>query len=312
MGLLLGMCGSAFGATAGEPSVVFSGLPHDAFFSVSFEGREGIAVGDFGLVVETRDGGRTWVRQARPPTDRALLAVARKAGRCLAGGQDGLIFAAEDCRHWRQVPRVTGGRILGIDVNADGMAYAVGGFGTLLKSTDWGTSWQVLKPDWRALAPDGVEPHLYDVHVADDGEVTIVGEFEMVMHSHDAGAHWNLLRKGRRSLFGLQVLEDGDIYAVGQEGLILRSTEDGHSWTELESGTTSILTGIWASPDGRIVASGMYTILHSSDGGASWHVDRSARALTGWHQAIGGIEQGDGRLQVVLVGFGGSILAVQR
>jgi photosystem II stability/assembly factor-like uncharacterized protein len=304
--------GSAAAGDFGKPVPAFHGGPHDMLYGVSIEGRNGVAVGDFGLVVESGDGGKTWTRQAKAPTDLGLFAVARKAGRCIAAGQQGLIVTADDCKQWRASPPATDARILAVDVNAAGVSYAVGGFGTLLKSADWGKTWQVLTPDWKALASDGAEPHLYDVHVADNGEVTVVGEFEMVIRSRDGGAHWVLLHKGKRSLFGLKIMDNGDLYAVGQEGLILKATENGSTWAELKSGTQSILTGIWAKPDGSVVASGIYTILYSADGGKSWRMDQSRPARAGWHQALAGSDEGGGRLNVVLVGSGGAILTVQR
>lgn len=310
----IGIAG-AVGALAAEPAVpvpVFHGVPHDMLYGLSVEGRNGIAVGDFGLVVESGDGGKTWTRQAKAPTDLGLFAVARKAGRCIAAGQQGLIVTAADCKQWQVSAPATKARILAVAVNSGGVAYAVGGFGTLLKSGDWGKTWQALMPDWKAFSSDGAEPHLYDVHVADDGEVTVVGEFEMVLRSRNGGANWTLLHKGKRSLFGLTVMDNGDIYAVGQEGAILKATDNGGKWTELTSGTQSILTGIWARPDGQVVASGIYTILYSADGGKSWRMDRSRPALAGWHQAVAGGEGSDGRLNVVLVGSGGAILSVQR
>lgn len=313
--LLVLCCGITCSGTAiasDEPKIVFHGVPHDTLYAVSLEERNGVAVGDFGLVVETSDGGRTWARQAKSPTDLALLAVVRKKGRCIAGGQQGLIITAADCRQWRASPPATKARILAVAVNANGTAYAVGGFGTLLKSADWGKTWQLLTPDWKALSTDGAEPHLYGVHVNDDGEVTVIGEFETVMRSRDGGAHWSLLRKGKRSLFGLMVMDNGDIYAVGQEGLILKATDNGGRWMELDSGTKSILTGIWARPDGQVVVSGIYTILYSGDGGNSWRMSQSGLVRAGWHQAVVGSEEGEGWLNIVVVGSGGAILSVQR
>lgn len=313
-GLLALCCSMAWGGpvTPGEPQIVFLGAPHDTIFAFGMEGMSGIAVGDFGLVVETGDGGKTWLRQTKPPTDLGLFAVARKAGKCIAGGQQGLVITADDCKQWRISAPVSSARILAIDVNAGGVAYAVGGFGTLLKSTDWGKTWQALAPDWKALSTGGAEPHLYDVHVAENGDATVVGEFEMVLRSRDGGAHWGLLHKGKRSLFGLKVMDSGNIYAVGQEGMVLKATDNGTRWTELDSGTKAILTGIWATPDGQVVASGIHTILFSSDGGMTWHADRSRLAQTGWHQAVTGSDQGNGRLNAVLVSSGGAVLSVQR
>lgn len=296
---------------SGEPTPVFRGVPHDMLYGLSMEGANGTAVGDFGLVVETGDGGRSWVRQASAPTDQGLFAIARKQGRCIAGGQRGLIMTADDCKQWRTSPPATNARILAVDVNDAGIGYAVGGFGAVLKSNDWGKTWQALQPDWNAFTSDGAEPHLYDVHVAANGEVTIVGEFEIVMRSRDGGATWNLLHKGKRSLFGLRVLDNGDLYAVGQEGLILKGSANGSKWMELDSGSKSILTGVWARADGQVVASGIYTILYSGDAGKSWRMDRSRPALAGWHQAVAGSEEGGG-LNVVLVGSGGAILSVRR
>lgn len=294
-----------------EPRLVSKGIPHDMLYGVSFEGRQGIAVGDFGLILETTDGGVTWTKQAKSATDLGLFSVVRRQGRCIAGGQSGLILASTDCKQWTAVAAATKARIMAVNVNASGVAYAVGGFGTLLKSTDWGASWQPIAMDWRALTPGGAEPHLYDVHIAENGEVTIVGEFELILRSKDGGARWTTLHQGTRSLFGIKVLENGEAYAVGQEGVILKSIDRGKGWTGLESGTQSILTGISAQVNGQVVASGINTILYSGNGGKSWQPDGSKLVRTGWYQAVAGVETTPGQWNVVAVGSGGAILSIR-
>lgn len=302
----------AAGVAAAAPSMLFHGVTHDMLYGLSMDGRNGLAVGDFGLVVETGDGGKSWSRQAKAPTSMGLFAVTRKAGHCIVGGQQGQIFTADNCKQWRAAATSTNARILSVALNDSGVAYAVGGFGTLLKSTDWGKNWQPLSLDWKAYSDDGADPHLYDVHVAANGDVTLVGEFEIVLRSRDGGASWSQLHRGKRSLFGLTVLENGDAYAVGQEGLILKAGGNGGPWKELGSGTKSILTGIAARADGRVVVSGIYTILYSADGGGSWQMDQSRPARAGWHQAAAISEGNDGKPSIVLVGSGGAILSVQR
>ena len=299
-------------AGSGEPQLVSRGIAHDMLYGLSMEGQHGISVGDFGLILETADGGASWTKQGKGPSDLGLFGVVRKQGRCLAGGQNGLILVSPDCKQWTVAPAVSKARLLSIQVNGSGVAYAVGGFGTLLKSVDWGKNWQLVGIDWKAFTTDGAEPHLYDVHVADDGEVTLVGEFELILRSRDGGASWVALHKGKRSLFGLKILDNGEAYAVGQEGVILKSTDRGANWTAQESGTRSILTGIWAQPNGQAVASGIYTILYSADGGKSWQMDRSRLALMGSHHAVAGVEKLKGQVEAVLVGSGGTILSVQR
>lgn len=314
IGALAAICctASAVAVEANAAAVVFRGGPHDMLYAVAFEGPHGLAVGDLGLIVETGDGGASWRRAAAPPTNLALFAVARKNGRCVAAGQSGLILSADNCRDWRPAPTVADARLLSLAMNAGGVAFAVGGFGTLLRSTDWGKSWQPLKPDWKALTGSDAEPHLYDVQLADNGEVTVAGEFELVLRSRDGGANWSLLHKGTRSLFALRLGERGEIFAVGQEGLILRSEDGGGKWQAVPSGTKSILTGLWVAPDGRLVASGIYSILHSSDNGNSWRRDDSKLARLGWHQALAVGDEGKAQANVVLVGSGGTILSVKR
>ena len=310
-GILLGAGGAK--SASEEPQMVSHGIAHDMLYGLSMEGRNGIAVGDFGLILESTDGGQSWVKQAKPSTTLGLFGVVRKQGHCIAGGQSGLILAAADCKQWSVAAPVTQARILSVAVNGNGTAYAVGGFGTLLKSADWGKSWQPVTIDWKPFTSEGTEPHLYDVHVADDGEVTLVGEFELILRSKDGGVSWQALHKGKRSLFSLKILDNGEAYAVGQEGVILKSNDRGVSWNEQSSGTKSILTGIWAQPEGPVVASGIYTILSSGDGGKTWQMDRSKLAKMGWYQAVAGSgEKLQGQQKVVLVGSGGAILTVQR
>lgn len=304
--------GASAGTEPTAPAVLFRSGQHDMLYAISQEGQDGIAVGDFGLIVQTRDGGKTWSRQTGVPTDLGLLAVARKGSRCIAAGQRGLILTAADCKSWVESAAVTDARILAVGLNANGVAFAVGGFGTLLKSTDWGRTWEALKVDWGALTGDAAEPHLYDLHVTEAGEVTIVGEFEMVIRSSDGGQRWSLLRRGARSLFAIKVLEDGGIYAVGQEGLILKSDDHGQRWAELPSGTKGLLTGIWADSSGNALASGVYSILRSHDGGRSWQPDDSKVSRLGWHQAIAASGDERARPDFLVVGSGGAVLSVKR
>lgn len=299
-------------AASSEPKLVAHGIAHDMLYALSMEGQQGVVVGDFGLIMETTDGGTTWSKQAKAPTDLSLFGVVRKQGHCIAVGQSGILMTALDCKQWTVATSVSKERILAVDVNARGTAWAVGGFGAVLKSADWGKTWRPVDIEWKQFANEGVEPHLYDVHVADNGEVTLVGEFELILRSSDGGGKWQALHQGKRSLFGLTILDSGEAYAVGQEGAILKSSDRGAIWSEQDSGTKSILTGIWALPDGQVFASGIYTILSSSNGGKRWQAEVSKLAKMGWYQAVAGVKTAKGQLQVILVGTGGTILSVRR
>jgi photosystem II stability/assembly factor-like uncharacterized protein len=285
------------------------GTAHDALYDVAFEGQRGMAVGAFGSVLVTADGGSSWQAQPFPDKSLALMSVAMREGRCITVGQTGRVYTADDCRTWRAAPSGTPSRLLAVGLNRHGIAYAVGAFGTIVKSTDWGKSWASEPIDWKGLTPDGAEPHLYGVHVADDGAVTVVGEFELVLRSRD-GRSWKPLHQGARSLFGLTVLEGGRLYVTGQSGALLSSKDDGVTWASHKTGSEAILTGIHATPQGKVIASGINTLLVSSDSGASWNKVNSMLLRNAWLQALGSSVRPDGKRLVVAVGWGGSILEV--
>lgn len=284
------------------------GTAHDALYDVVFEGEKGIAVGAFGNVLVTADGGATWQVQAFPMKHLALMAVAMREGKCIAVGQTGLVYAAADCKTWKAAPSMTKSRLLAVDVTRQGVAYAVGAFGTILKSTDWGQSWAEQKVDWSTITDDGAEPHLYDIHVAEDGSVTAVGEFELVLRSSD-GQQWKALHKGERSLFGLSVVEGGKkMYASGQSGALLSSADGGATWTSHKTGTGAILTGVHATAQGEVLASGINAVVLSRDGGATWSPLNSKLVRNAWYQALAASEGTGGKRRLVAVGAGGTIL----
>ena len=288
---------------------VARGIPHDFLYGLSFEGKQGIAVGDHGLLMDTSDGGATWKRLNGLGTKDALFSVVRKSGKCMAAGQQGSIVRSDDCISWVSVPSVSNARILSIQANSKGYSYAVGEFGALIKSSDWGRSWNQVAVDWKSILGTEAEPHLYSVNVGEDGSVIVTGEFELIIRSTDGGSNWSVLHKGERSIFGIHVGENGRMLAVGQEGLILRSVNDGKSWTPIKSGTSSVLTDVWSSSDGQnAVAVGVRTVVTSTDNGLTFLPDVSKATTRGMHSAVKGVDGAEGARTVFIAGSAGEIL----
>lgn len=293
-----------------DHALVFHGTAHDMLYDVTFDGKNGLAVGNFGLIVETADGGATWTAQDGVPTDLALLAVVRSGNHCITAGQAGTVLVSSDCKHWT-LGHLTGDpRVLDMALTANGTAYAVGGFGTVLKSTDWGQTWTAITIDWSKITDDGAQPHLYRVHVGANGGLVIVGEFGLVLTSADAGATWTVRHKGTDSLFGLAVAPDGDIFVAGQEGVMMKSHDQGATWTDLNSGTKTVLTSIIALPDGKLVASGIHTVLYSNDSGNSWRADTTNRVKLGWDQEVAYGGEVSGHPNVLVVGSDATISSI--
>lgn len=276
-----------------QMEVVHTGTSHQALFAVAMREEVGIAVGADGEVQETTDGGQSW-RETAPPTKAALLGVTLLPKCAVAVGQAGAIVRRDATGTWRKIESGTTNRLFAVAANGSGVIVAVGAFGTILKSADYGEHWTAMAPQWSAYTPQGEDPHLYAVQVDADGAITIAGEFGLILRSSDNAKTWTPVHKGEASLFALQVRPDGQGYAVGQSGEVLKTGDNGSTWKALDArgNANAIYLGVQSLPGGRVIVVGMYELLVSDDHGASWAHWGSDRMGAQWYVglAAGGLE----------------------
>ncbi|MDN5874147.1 MAG: YCF48-related protein, partial [Sinobacteraceae bacterium] len=204
-------------------------------------------------------------------------------------GEKGLILVGSEKGPWHKVDSGTKQRLLSVSLNDKGVAFAIGAFGVLLKSTDYGQTWHSAAPDWKPLYNNTgplksivpiTRPTNYVVEVFDDGSVVIGGEYGQILRSPDLGKNWNLAYRFPKTskqqvsptVFGMHIEKNGTGYAVGQAGLILKTVDYGKSWTKLNvpAAKGQLLFAVDTYPDGHINIAGMRMVLCSRDGGQSW------------------------------------------
>jgi photosystem II stability/assembly factor-like uncharacterized protein len=249
---------------------VRTGIPHDSLFALDMVGEWGMAVGNFGQALETKDGGANWtVIDTKTPL--GLLGVKRVAERYIVVGQQGFVMTRTGDGDWTHVASGFKQRLMGVDMNEGGLAVVVGEFGFVGRSRDHGATWEPVTMTWTDFNDEGYEPHLYDVMVSPEGAVTICGEFGLILRSDDGGDTWRAVNKGTESVFAMQLANDGSNtgYAVGQEGLVMKTSDNGLTWQRLQSGTNSNLLGVW-SGNSEVVITGIRQLLRSSDDGATF------------------------------------------
>lgn len=100
-----------------------------------FDSKNGIAIGEFGSVYATKDGGENWLPKETPiPNEFFPLAASfldQQHG--WVGGSSGVIFHTTDAGEtWVKETTGTDAPIYGLSADASGV-YAVGGFGTFLE-----------------------------------------------------------------------------------------------------------------------------------------------------------------------------------
>lgn len=224
------------------------------FLDIAQVGERLVAVGERGIVVYSDDGGQTWT-QADVPVSGTLTAL-----------------EFQDARN----------------------GFAVGHDATILRTTDGGESWDLVKfdpesqnvflnvrfrtPQWGyivgtngqlLITRDGgvswdsqtlaveewYQNHLFDIAWTDAGAL-IAAEKGVLYFSHDGLDGWEAVDSPYEgSYFGAVSLDSDDVLLYGMSGRVyVGSAERG--WTRVPTGTEQFLYDAQALPEGRVLVVG--------------------------------------------------------
>jgi len=191
--------------------------------------RYGWAVGHWGVILHTADGGETWSIQAQDlSNDRPLYSVWFKDAR-------------------------TG--------------VAVGLWSKVLRTSDGGKSWnpiQVGSPEAGAKA----DRNLFHLFADHQGNLFATAEAGWLLQSEDVGATWRYIKTGYTgSLWSGIALRDGTLLLGGLRGVMLRSSDQGATWSPVPQPIPRAITSFAQASDGVVYAAGLDGLwLHSNDG----------------------------------------------
>ena len=249
---------------------------YDAHF-VSPE--RGWAVGVFGAVYHTTDGGRHWKMQATP-TIQHLYGIAfadEKRGWVVGRGGE-ILYTADGGVHWVQQKSGTTKHLFNVAVNGPNSVWAVGDWGVVVHSTDGGQTWHD-----RSLDRDLI---VYSIDFADEKHGWMVGELGGVLYTRDGGENWSVQAAGtEKTFFGVKAVSAEKAWVVGIDGLLVRTGDAGATWQvqhgEAESHQLEEtgFVDLFKNPglydveivDGRgYVIGDIGTVLLSEDGGETW------------------------------------------
>jgi photosystem II stability/assembly factor-like uncharacterized protein len=207
----------------------------------------GWAVGHDETILNTMDGGETWIRSHfAPEAQQPLL---------------DLWFA---------------NRVSGI---------AVGAYGSYFTTNDGGRTWSGARfaPAREATPPpeagtDAFEEGPPDYHlnriVGVGNRLYIAAEGGQLYRSDDRGANWRALPSPYEgSFFGLVPIRGEGLLAFGLRGRLFKSADAGQTWHQIESHTTAMLTDGIVINDLRVVIAGLAgVLLVSGDAGETFRL----------------------------------------
>jgi photosystem II stability/assembly factor-like uncharacterized protein len=192
----------------------------------------GLAVGAYGVMYGTTDGGRVWTQVPFEPEplpgasevededemdlgyEFHLNAIARGPGRRLyLGAEAGRLFRSDDDgASWRELPSPYDGSFHGILPLDGDTLLAFGLRGNLYRSEDGGMSWTGIPTGTGALLGSGAR--------IDADTVVIVGTAGVLLTSRDGGRTFTLTQQDdRKGLSAVLPSGDGFLIVAGENGV---------------------------------------------------------------------------------------------
>lgn len=245
------------GGESWEPVKVGSEM---AVLGVTVEGGRAVAVGQQGLTMLSEAGGDwrviepvTTERLMNVDGNDDGLMVAVGAFGSVFASQDGGESWSDAAPDWMAVVdseegiTQTGPNLYGVSVDDSGRITIAGEWGLVLRSTDAGSSWRVLHAgDTRNQKDDAT---LFDLQVSDGGRIVAVGQVGRVLYSDDDGARWTSSDAGTvANLLSITRTSGGKHVATAMRDMRI-SADGGASWTPITGSDFAIG---WYSGSGAV------------------------------------------------------------
>jgi len=236
----------------------------------------GIAMRDDANIFVTSDGGYTWSTAAAPPLGAASAAVAPMIydvsfGDDMTGiavGENGLVYRSTNWGvRWTVRETWADRTYVAVSMTDPRNATAVGPAGTIVRTTDGGLTWD--------MQDAGTLADLNDVSFVDSLTGVIVGDSSTILQTYDGGANWEMNPTDSGAAWsGVDMIDSLTVVVVGNGGWIGRTSDGGANWDYPTRVTTSDLRRVTFVDDSLGVAVGGYSIVRSTNGGASWTHDQ--------------------------------------
>ena len=238
-----------------------------------------VAVGQWGHILLSGDGGATW-RQAKTVPTRLLLTALYFADdkNGWAVGHDMVILhTADGGETWDMQysePPAEAPLLTVWFENAE-HGIATGAFSTMLETFDSGKTW--TKRPMYAVTPDEIDqPHFNHFFTGPGGksQLILAAEAGHVYRSLDSGRTWaDIPVPYEGSIWGGMTTKQGRILALGMRGNLFISDDLGDNWRLVSTGTDQSLTSGTQLSNGDIVVVGLGgVVLVSKDNAETFSV----------------------------------------
>lgn len=243
------------------------------FNSIKFvDANNGWAVGSWGTVLHTTNGGSTWQVQFTGITATLFDIDAGDASNAFIVGANGVYLSTSNAgSNWflSYVGTGTWNYCIEYLVNRYGWIGGMGGW--LFHTTDGGAIW--------AEQPSSTTQSIYDVTFVNNNTGWAAGGAGFLRKTINSGTTWLSQNSATTAdLHGLWFIDSQNGWVVGNGGTVLRTTNAGTSWSRQSSGTTANLLNVcftslnngWSVSTELVGSTDRGTILRTTNAGANW------------------------------------------
>lgn len=178
--------------------------------------RVGWACGEAGLMLVTRNAGRTWQRQPLPINKLFFDVSALDESNAWTVGGGGVILRTVDGgKNWNEQITGTTKTLRGVHFIDAKHGWAVGSGGAIISTTNGGNRWQIQT--------SGTEENLNTVYFISKTEGWAAGDRSILLHTTDGGAHWEQVSlKTRADFTRLFFIAPDCGWLIGTNGAIFK------------------------------------------------------------------------------------------
>lgn len=187
---------------------------------------EGIAIGAYGLVFRTLDGGKTWNKEFHDEflslDDKEYLDELKMED--IAAYDDEAAFILP---HFNRL------------VKYDDTLFLLGEVGLIAKSNNFGQTWQKFEEIYQGS--------FFDLGRTNSNHLLVVGLRGNIFRSNTGGTSWNKITLDTTALLNDVVFgENNDVFILGNNGTLLFSADDGNTFvTQIENDGKALIAGVW-------------------------------------------------------------------
>lgn len=182
-----------------------------------------------------------------------FFAITKTSASLIALGEHGRIFYSTNQGHtWQSASTNVDQTLTGIFMLNDLVGWVVGYDGNILKTSDGGITWSILRK------PTSNEPPFFAVWFQDETTGMVVGADSRVYRTHDGGITWDKVNiDAQAHLYAITQSADNALWIVGENSTLYQSVNAGLSWVRISTPFPSSFFGAIPFSDGNLMTYGL-------------------------------------------------------